>query len=137
MSTFNKFNDFSNQLALGAHNLNGDTLRVYLTNGTPNAATQTVKADLAGITPGFGYTPADIQNTVTTLTGTTSVHAVTTSFTATGGSIGPFRYAVIYNDTNADDALIGYIDYGSALTVTEGNTLNIVFNDPLIVISFT
>lgn len=43
-------------LGLGVHNLDTGALKVYLTNAAPNAATHTVKADLAEIGAGNGYT---------------------------------------------------------------------------------
>ena len=50
------------------------------------------------------------------------------TFTASGGSIGPFRYVVLYNDTAASDELIGYYDYGTSLTVTSGNLFVVDFD---------
>ena len=47
------------------------------------------------------------------------------SWTASGGSIGPFRYCAIWNDTPTTpaDPLIGYIDVGGDTTITNGNTI--------------
>jgi hypothetical protein len=43
------------------------------------------------------------------------------------GAVGPFRYAVLYNDTQTSPAkpLIGYWDYGSAVTMANGDTFTI------------
>jgi hypothetical protein len=48
--------------------------------------------------------------------------------TASGGAVAAFRYVVIYNDTAANDELIGYLDYGSDLTLASGDTLTLDFN---------
>ena len=46
------------------------------------------------------------------------------TFTASGGAIADFRYAVLYNDTPTSpaDALIGYWDYGSTVSLASGET---------------
>ena len=44
------------------------------------------------------------------------------------GSVGPFRYAVIYNDTAASDELIGYADYASDITLATGETFTLDFD---------
>jgi hypothetical protein len=48
--------------------------------------------------------------------------------TASGGSVGPFRYVVVYNDTAPLDALIGFADYGEDVNLADGATFNIDFD---------
>lgn len=121
MAAFNKFNDFIEQLGLKNHNLNTDTLKVFLTNEAP-LATDTVKSDMLEIAAGNGYTAggADSQNTYTEAAGTGSCVGVDITWTAAGGTIGPFRYAVLYNDTGATKYLAGWWDYGSSITLQAG-----------------
>jgi hypothetical protein len=56
--------------------------------------------------------------------------APTTVFTASGGSVGPFRYVVIYNDsaTSPVDALVCFFDYGSAVTLADTETFTFDFD---------
>ena len=127
-SAFYKFNHFILGLAKGEHHLHaaGDTVKVYLTNNTPDADQDVNKADLAGITEQNGYAPADIQNDVSESSGTLSMTGVDYEWTFTG-AIGPFRYAVLYNETHASDALIGYYDYGAEQSFGNGEKLKIDF----------
>jgi hypothetical protein len=129
MATFNRFEVFSENLAKKAHDLHADTIKVYLSNTAPNAATHTVKADIAEITAGNGYTAggADSQNTVTRSGAVSSVTGVDIVWTASGGTIGAFRYAIAYNDTHASDALIGWWDYGSSITLQDGESFTVDF----------
>lgn len=130
MASYVKFEVFSENLAEKVHDLNADTLRVYLSNTAPNVATHAVKADLAEISTGSGYTGAvDTQNATSRSGGTTTVTAVDVVITASGGSVGPFRYVALYNDTPTSpaDPLIGYWDYGSALTLLDTETFTIDF----------
>ena len=133
MATFNKFQDFVEQLGKGIHQLHtaGHTLKVYLTNDTPDAALDAVKADLAEITAQNGY-PAggvDIQQDYTEAGGTGTMTAVDVVFTASGGSFGPFRYAVVYNDTPTSpaDPLVCWWDYGSSISCNDGETFTVDF----------
>ena len=52
------------------------------------------------------------------------------TLTSSGGATGPFRYVYIYDDTAAApaDALIGYYDYGSSLTLNDGDSLTVDFS---------
>lgn len=129
MATFNKFQQFVQDLGRKVHNLNADTLKVMLTNSAP-VNTNQVKADLTEIGAGNGYSAggtaiASVAYSQTTGTGKLTGNDVV--FTAAGGTIGPFRYAVIYNDTPTSpaDPLIGWFDYGSSITLNDGETLTV------------
>jgi hypothetical protein len=131
MAVFVKFQDFVEQLGLAIHNLNTATFNVYLTNATPSVSADAIKTDLAEITNQNGYTaPVDIQNTYSETSGTGTMVAVDVVITATG-AVGPFQYAVIYNDTATNDPLMGYYDYGSAVTMANGDTFTVNFGASL------
>jgi hypothetical protein len=49
-------------------------------------------------------------------------------FTAASGTIGPFRYATLYNDTSTNDQLIGFWDYGSSITLQDTETFTVDFD---------
>jgi len=131
MAAYNKFQQFVEDLCKKVHDLHADTLKVYLSNAAPSASGDAVLTDLAEISAGFGYTAggADVQNSVSETTGTATVAAVDVTWTATGGSIGPFQYVALYNDTPTSpaDPLIAWWDYGSALTLNDGESFTVDF----------
>lgn len=128
MVAYNKIEDFVNQLCQGNHDFNLDTINCYLSNAVPSTSADTVKADLAEITLENGYAAAqDTQNTFAEVAGTGTVTGTKIVITASGGTIGPFQYVVLHNVT--DDGLIAWWDYGSALTLQDGETFSIKFND--------
>jgi hypothetical protein len=140
MAAFNKFQQFVEDLANGVHDLHGTqhTLKAYLSNTTPDAAADAVKADLAEISAGNGYSAGgvDIDNDGSESGGTMTVTAVDKTITASGGTIGPFRYVVIYNDTPSSpaDPLIAWYDYGSELTLANTESFTIDFGASLLTI---
>lgn len=136
MAAYNKFETFVEHLMNKVHDLFGaggssaDVLKVYLSNTTPDAATHAVKADLAEITAQNGYPSggATFANQNGTRSGgTVTVVGDQIVFTASGGSFGPWRYAVLYNDTPTSpaDPLLGWWDYGSSVTTLDGETVTI------------
>jgi hypothetical protein len=132
MAAFNKFNQFVEDLAEKVHNLGADTIKVLLTNTAPVAG-NSVKADLTEISAGNGYTAGGTQATIASSAQSSGTYKLVLSdvtFTAAGGSIGPFRYAVLYNDTPTApaDPLIGWYDYGSSITLTDGNSFLVDFD---------
>jgi hypothetical protein len=133
MATFNRYEKFSENLCAGVHNLGAanNVLKVALTNTAPNLATHTVLADITEIAGGNGYTAGgtDTQNAISRTGAVTSITGVDITWTAAGGTIGPFRYAVLYDDTPASPAkpLIGNWDYGAAVTLAIGESFVVDF----------
>lgn len=126
MATFNKFNSFVEAVAEKAHNLGSDVLKVMLSNTAP-AATNTVKTDIVEIAAASGYVAGGTQSTQVSSAQTAGVYKLTLNdvvFTA-GAVIGPFRYAVLYNDTAASKELIGWWDYGSSISLNIGETFTV------------
>lgn len=131
MATYNKFQDFVEQLGLAVHNLNTHTLKVALARATdPPTAADTILANITQPT-GTDYAPIDTQNTwaetggVGTLTGTKCV------FTAGAADWQSFQYVILHNDTATSpaDALISWWDYGTPLTLASGETFSVKFNN--------
>lgn len=121
------------------HNLGSDTLKVLLTNSAP-VATNTVKANLTEISAGNGYTAGGTAATISSSSQTSGTYKLVLAdvvFTASGGSIGPFRYAVLYNDTATNDELIGWWDYGSSITLASGETFTVDFDGTTGVLTIT
>ncbi len=142
MATYNKYQRFVRDLAAGTHDLLGaagstaHTLKIALTNTAPNAATHAVLADIAEITAGNGYTAggASVSNIGSETGGTMTLSFTNVVFTATG-SIGPFRYAVLYNSTAAGGPLIGWWDHGSSISLLLGDTFTVAFDPSIITLA--
>jgi hypothetical protein len=129
---FNKFNQFVQDVATKKHDLSADVQKVMLTNTAP-VATNAIKADITDITAGNGYTAGGNSCTITSCVQTAGVLKLILANPATwtaGGTIGPFRYAVLYNDTQTTPAkpLIGWYDYGSAVTLAIGEQFQVAFD---------
>lgn len=130
MATFNKFRSFVEAVAEKSHNLGSDTLKVALcaaANAPVN--TNTVLANLTQAS----YTNCSSRTVTVTgssqSSGTYKLTGTDLVLTASGGPVGPFRYVVLYNDTATNDELIAWWDYGSDLTLADGETFTINFDD--------
>lgn len=129
MAAFNKFNSFVEAVAEKVHNLGSDQIMVALTAAA--------NAPIAGNTQLSNLTQISYTNcssrAITTASsaqsgGTYKLTLNDLTLTATGGTVGPFRYIVLYNDTATNDELIGFYDYGSDLTLADGESLTIDFD---------
>lgn len=136
MATYTKFECFVGDLNGKVHDLLGtagstaDTLKIYLSNTAPTVSTNAVKSDLAEITEQNGYTaPVTTANVGARSGGTFTLTGTNVTITASGGSVGPFRYIVLYNSTAGTTPLVAYWDYGSALTLNDGDSFVIKFNN--------
>lgn len=131
MATFQIFHEFKKYLGDGTIDLDTHAFFVYLSNTAPTLATNTVKADLPNITEQNGYTQTALTEAWAETGAGAGVwrfaHNADISWTASGGSFGPFQYVVIYDDTPTSpaDPLVGYWDVGSATTITTGNTFTV------------
>lgn len=130
VKTFTKFDQFIIDLGNKVHNLGSDTLKVMLTNTAP-ILQNAVKTDITEISAGNGYSAGG--NTVSLAPASPGagygISLVDTVFTASGGSFGPFRYAVLYNDTptNPADPLIAWYDFGKNITVNDAEAFTVDF----------
>lgn len=131
MATFNKFNDFSEQLARGAHDFDGTlTYKVALTNTLPTAAQTTWNVtDHPAPAAANGYTAGGTATTlgISETGGTTTVTGTQVVFSATAGGIGPFQYAILYCVTGA--LPVGWWAYPSSTSLADGETLTVKFSN--------
>ena len=137
MAVFNKLNGFVEHLSSGVHNLGSDQLVLALSNVAPTSestppTSTTTDCVLANVTE-ITYTGLSSRNVVTSSSAQSSgtyrlvLDDLTLSST---GTVGPFRYIYLYNDTPTSpaDPLIGYFDYGANLTLNNGESLTIDFD---------
>ena len=136
MATFNKVNDFV-QNAVHNMDLESDQIVIALSNTAPSSEGSNPASDgngvLANVTQ-VAYTNLSSRNiTTTTSTQTGGTYKLVLSditLTSSGGATGPFRYVYIFDDTSAApaDPLVGYYDYGSSLTLNDGDSLTVDFS---------
>ena len=129
MAAYNKFNAFVEDLCEKVHNLQTDTLKIALTNTLP-VATNSVLANITQIGPGNGYATGGNTATLSTsaqTAGTYKLVLADVTFTASGGNMNAFQYAVLYNDTPTSpaDPLICWFDYGTPIIITSGNSFTV------------
>jgi len=137
MATFNKVNDFVKN-AVHNMDLESDQIVIALTNTAPASETSNPTADGNGIVGNLtqvSYSNLSGDRNVTTSSSTqaSGVYKLVLAdktLTASGGSIGPFRYVYLFNDTvtSPADPLIGYYDYGSSLTLNDGDSFTVDFS---------
>lgn len=137
MATFNKVNDFVKN-AVHNMDLESDQIVIALTNTAPASESSNPASDGNGILGNLtqvSYSNLSGDRNVTTSSSTqaSGVYKLVLAdktLTASGGSVGAFRYVYLYNDTvtSPADPLIGYYDYGSSLTLNDGDSFTIDFS---------
>ena len=134
MATPTFFNSFTENLAEEFHNFESDTLQLALTNVLP-VVTNTVLTNITEVP----YTNCSSRVltgvTCTQSSGTTTVDANSLTLTASGGTVGPFRYVVLFNQTSALDELICWYDYGSSITLQDTETFDFTVSTNLFTIA--
>ena len=136
MATFNKVNDFVKN-AVHNMDLESDQIAIALSNTAPSSESSDPSADGNGILGNVtqvSYTNLSSRNVTTSSSaqssGTYKLVLADLTLTSSGGSTGPFRYVYIYDDTvtTPADPLVGYYDYGSSLTLNDGDSLTVDFS---------
>ena len=143
MSQLVTFNTLPGDMGKAMHNFSTHTFKIALTNTAPNVATAKLLANITQIAAGNGYVAGGNALTGVSYTETPAnsgkfkFSANDCEFTASGGAVGPFRYAVIYNDTPADpvDPLICWWDYGSSISLANGEKFKVDFGASILTIA--
>lgn len=127
MATFVKIDSFVEKLAEKSFNLGSDTLTIALTN-TAHTSTWSQLSELTQVAyTNLSARALTISSSAQT-TGTYKLVLADLVLTSSGGTTGPFRYVYVYDDTATNDELIAYYDYGSSITLQDGDTFTIDFN---------
>lgn len=129
MTAQTKFQAFVEDLAEKVHNLGSDQLTVALC-AAANAPVNT-NAQLSDLVE-IAYTNLSTRNITTSASAQSAgVYKLTLTdlvLTASGGAVATFRYVVIYNNTSTNDRLISFLDYGSNITLADGESLTLDFS---------
>jgi hypothetical protein len=134
MAAYVKYHDFADQLVRGVHDFDAHTFKVVLSN-TAGTMTQTntMLSEITQISGTNGYTTGGTATTLTMseTTGTMTLQGTQVVFTAAGGTMGSFQYYALYNDTATSpaDALIACWDHGSVVSLADGESFTIKFNN--------
>jgi len=136
MATYVKINDWVENMNEVA-DLDGDTFTVALSNTAPGSETTPPTGDGDGILANIievSYTNCSSRDLVlassSQTSGTYTLDFNNLTLTASGGTVGPFRYVYIYDNTPTSpaDPLVCYFDYGSSITLNDTETLDININ---------
>lgn len=136
MATFTKANDWVENES-EVVDLDGDQFTVALSNTAPASETNNPLTDTKGVLANvtqISYTNLSTR-ALTRITSAQVAGVYKLDFsdlvlTATGGSVGPFRYVYVYDDTPTSpaDPIIGVYDLGAPTTITDGSSRTLVFH---------
>jgi hypothetical protein len=130
--TISLYNHTAARFADGS-NAVGDTYKVKLLTAATFDATHTTLSATGGteVANGNGYTTggATLANVAvsTVTTNDAKFDADDVTWNASGGSIAA-SYAILYNDTDANDPPVAFIDFDGTETAGDGTDFKIVWN---------
>lgn len=130
MASYTKFDAFIEALAEKKHNLGSDVLEIALSNAAnpPSTSLDAVLADITTVSTA-NITDKTLNVTDSSQTGGTyKLIADDQILLSGGGSTGPFRYVILFNQTASNDELIGWYDYGSEITLNVGEQITLDFS---------
>jgi hypothetical protein len=132
VAAFVFFDEFKKRLGDGDIDLTtstGHTFKLFLTNTAPNVDTHDDKTDLTELSATGGYTTKTLTHSWAETSAGTGIWRFANNadvvWTASGGTFDTFRYVALYDDTHASDALVGYWDNGSTVSLTDTNTFTL------------
>lgn len=109
-------------------NAGSDAWKVALSN-TVNVADTTFTPGTTDLATGNGYTAGGNAATTSSSTQSAGTYKLVLNspamWTATG-SVGPFRYAILWDSTTSQP--VAYWDYGSSITLTSGDTFTVTLD---------
>lgn len=130
MPTLIKFHSLIESVFEKKHDFSADSFKLLLSNTAPSLS-NTQKSDFTEISAGNGYSAGGISLTITSSSESSGLWTwivADASLTASGGSIGPWRYAILYNDSSTNDLAVGYLDYNYSVTIASGQTIDFNFD---------
>ena len=132
MATYTKFQCFVEDLAHGVHNFDTNTIKVALSSAgnAPSASDDAVLTDITTIAAPAVNSVTLTKSSSGQTSGTYKYIPNDLTMTASG-SVGPFQYVIIYNDSAANKELICFFDYGSEVTLAKDDTFKLDFGDQL------
>ena len=132
MATYTKFQCFVEDICEKKHNLGSDTLKVAFSNAS-NAPSASADVKLADINTVSVANLDSVTLTVSSSSQSSGTYKLVLAdlIMTASGAVGPFQYVIIYNDTAANKELICYFDYGSEVTLANGDTFKLDFGDQL------
>ena len=133
--TFTLFEEFSANLGAGVHNFSSDSFKVAMITTLPLASQATPAfGDFTEVT-GTGYTAGGVALTTSFVeAGGVSTFDASTNPTWTQNGAGPSNIiaALVYNDTEAGKAAVGFVDMttdaGSTPVSTQNGDITITWN---------
>lgn len=137
---FTRFSIFTHHLFKARHDFSAHVFKIMLVSAAPDAANQ-IASDLIEIGAVSGYQAGGqvVNMALSNVAGAETIKGSEVIFIARGDSIGPFRYCILYNatQTSPPKPLVGWWDYGSIVTIGDGESLTVDMSSDATNVIFT